>query len=107
MLQYPQGGSFRRHVDDRPGIKIGAHERTDVRRSISFLMYLTPDGWDPAADGGALRFHTAQHGLIDAHARPGTLVLFDSAALPHEVLTTRRERMCVAGWFHERRAGAE
>ena len=104
LLHYPQGGSFRRHVDDRPGIKIGAHGRTDVRRSISFLIYLTRDDWDPAADGGALRFHTAQHGLIDVNPWPGTLAIFDSAKLPHEVLTTRRERMCVAGWFHEVRA---
>ena len=79
LLHYPQGGSFRRHVDDRPGIKIGAHGRTDVRRSISFLIYLTRDDWDPAADGGALRFHTAQHGLIDVNPWPGTLAIFDSA----------------------------
>ena len=31
----------------------------------------------------------------------GTLVLFDSVAVPHEVLPTRRERFAVNGWFHE------
>jgi hypothetical protein len=31
----------------------------------------------------------------------GTLVLFDSVAVPHEVLPTRRERYAVNGWFHE------
>ena len=31
----------------------------------------------------------------------GTLVLFDSVAVPHEVLATRSERYAVNGWFHE------
>ena len=32
----------------------------------------------------------------------GTLVLFDSVAVPHEVLPTLRgERLALAGWFHE------
>ena len=33
----------------------------------------------------------------------GTLVLFDSVSMPHEVLATRgRERYACSGWFHER-----
>jgi hypothetical protein len=31
----------------------------------------------------------------------GTLVLYDSVSLPHEVLPTRSERFAVNGWFHE------
>lgn len=32
----------------------------------------------------------------------GTLVLFDSVAVPHEVLATiGRERFACSGWFHE------
>ena len=31
----------------------------------------------------------------------GTLVMFDSVTLPHQVLTTNRERYGVQGWFHE------
>lgn len=35
--------------------------------------------------------------------RGGTLVLFDSVALPHDVMTTLRgERLALAGWLHER-----
>ena len=30
----------------------------------------------------------------------GALALFDSTALEHEVLPTRRERTCLVGWFH-------
>ncbi len=32
----------------------------------------------------------------------GTLVLFDSVSVPHEVLQTNRERFGVQGWFHEK-----
>ena len=34
---------------------IGNLGRTDVKRSLSLLIYLTDDDWNPAADGGALR----------------------------------------------------
>ena len=50
-------------------------------------------------DGGALRVHsdgTYYEILPDA----GSLVLFDSMAVEHEVRPTRRERTCLIGWFH-------
>lgn len=37
----------------------------------------------------------------DILPRAGTLVVFDSVSLPHEVLVTQRERFGVQGWFHE------
>lgn len=40
--------------------------------------------------------------LEDVNPIGGTLVLFDSVSLPHEVLATRgRERWATSGWFHE------
>ena len=40
--------------------------------------------------------------VIEVAPRGGTLVLFDSVAIPHEVTTTTGgERLAVAGWFHE------
>ena len=40
--------------------------------------------------------------LADVTPAGGTLVLFDSVALPHEVMPTkRRERWATSGWFHE------
>mmetsp|Transcript_25702 Transcript_25702/g.31663 ORF Transcript_25702/g.31663 Transcript_25702/m.31663 type:complete len:407 (+) Transcript_25702:90-1310(+) len=40
--------------------------------------------------------------LEDVEPRGGTLVLFDSVSLPHEVLATKsRERWACSGWFHE------
>jgi hypothetical protein len=49
-------------------------------------------GEDPAAD----------EVTDDIDPMGGTLVLFDSVSLPHEVLATRgRERWATSGWFHE------
>ena len=40
--------------------------------------------------------------LLDVDPLGGTLVLFDSVSLPHEVLATKnRERWACSGWFHE------
>ena len=40
--------------------------------------------------------------VVDVAPTGGTLVVFDSVALPHEVLPSRgRERWAVSGWFHE------
>ena len=40
--------------------------------------------------------------LEDVDPRGGTLVLFDSVSLPHEVLATKNsERWSCSGWFHE------
>jgi Rps23 Pro-64 3,4-dihydroxylase Tpa1-like proline 4-hydroxylase len=40
--------------------------------------------------------------LADVNPIGGTLVIFDSVALPHEVmLTKQRERWATSGWFHE------
>ena len=38
----------------------------------------------------------------DIAPRGGTLVLFDSVSIPHEVLPTKsKERFACSGWFHE------
>lgn len=103
IVLYSPGGSYQRHIDWKPGMAIGNLGRTDVKRSLSLLIYLTDDDWNPAADGGALRVYDpkspASH--IDIHPYPGQLVIFDSSSIPHEVLTTRRARTLLAGWLHE------
>ena len=39
----------------------------------------------------------------DIAPRGGTLVLFDSVSIPHEVLPTKsKERFACSGWFHEK-----
>jgi hypothetical protein len=104
-LTYRPGGSYRRHVDNSTGLTVGSSGRP-VQRSVSFLVYLTPDDWDPTTDGGALRIHAHadQPTAVDVQALPGTLVIFDSSRVPHEVLQTQRTRLVLVGWLQELRA---
>lgn len=44
--------------------------------------------------------------FVDVPPRAGTLVVFDSSAVPHEVLDTKCERLAVAGWFNRPAAGS-
>ena len=85
---YPPGAGYARHLD---------RFRDDDARMISAVLYLN-EGWSPA-DGGQLRLYPDGIDAIDVNPEAGTLVLFRSADLPHEVLPARRERWSVAGWF--------
>lgn len=105
LLGYKAGGSYRRHCDDAAGLTIGQMGR-QVRRSVSVLIYLTDDDWSLEKDGGALRIfppkgYSGPH--VDVPPLPGALVVFDSATIPHEVLTTHRPRVALAGWLQEAR----
>ena len=105
LLGYKAGGSYRRHCDDAPGLSIGQTGR-QVRRSVSVLVYLTDDDWSVERDGGALRVFPPKGSSgphVDVPPLPGSLVVFDSATIPHEVLTTHRPRIAVAGWLQEAR----
>lgn len=85
---YPPGAGYARHLD---------RFRDDDARVISAVLYLN-EGWDPA-DGGQLRLYPDGLDAIDVQPEAGTLVLFRSADLPHEVLPAHCERWSVAGWF--------
>ena len=91
-VRYPEGGFFQRHVDDFVDGD-AAH-----RRSVSFILYLNePELAWRESDGGALRVHPSG---IEYLPDAGSLLLFDSMQVQHEVLPTRRERTCLVGWFH-------
>ena len=92
---YPLGAFYRRHLDQF---------RFDKRRQVSFSFYLNP-AWQPE-DGGCLRLylHTEKPQTIDILPEANTFVLFQSAALEHEVLVTQRTRYAVVGWMKTRPA---
>lgn len=97
ILRYPPGGYYRRHLD------VGAPRV--VRRAVSLLLYLTPDDWG-TADGGQLRVWRPgaaddADAALEVAPSAGTLVLFESAQLPHAVSTCRRERLVMVGWLCE------
>ena len=51
---------------------------------------------------GPEALHPREFAPRDVLPAAGTLVLFDSVTLPHEVLATKsRERFAISGWFHE------
>ncbi len=90
---YPVGAFYRRHVD---------RHRDSNARVISSVFYLNAD-WREE-DGGELLMQDAAGEALFAQAPcGGTLVLFMSADMPHEVLPAARERWSVAGWFRTRR----
>ena len=107
---YPMGGFYRRHTDAVFG-------SASVLRSYSFLIYLNNE-WTEA-DGGCLRLHLdsgigkdflpegEEPNYVDVDPKGGTLVLFRSEQVPHEVLDTKAERMAIVGWYNRPVTGAD
>ena len=108
-VYYPQGGYYRRHRDAVPN-------SASALRKYSLLLYLNPPSWDPIDDAGQLRLHldggnddddrpptnVVRPNYIDVNPLGGTLVLFKSEAIPHEVLNTNAERYALVGWYNRR-----
>lgn len=100
---YPRGGFYRRHRDAIPN-------SASVLRKYSLLLYLNGEDWDPEADAGQLRIHLdgggderppgAEAKYVDVDPLGGTLVLFKSEMIPHEVLDTNSERFALVGWYN-------
>ena len=100
---YPTGGFYRRHRD-------AIENSASVLRKYSLLLYLNRDGWCPEKDAGQLRIHldgggdelaeNAVPNFIDVDPLGGTLVVFKSELIPHEVLDTNSERFALVGWYN-------
>ncbi len=88
---YPPGAFYQKHLD---------RFRDDDRRTLSAVFYLNDD-WQ-AEQGGALRIYPGNAQPQDLLPSAGSLVLFISAELPHEVLPATRERLSLTGWFRRR-----
>lgn len=92
FAHYPAGGFYRRHLDSFRGA---------ANRIVSMVTYLNRD-WREG-DGGELAIYAedADQDRIEAtiHPRAGTMVLFLSEEVPHEVLPAHTDRISIAGWF--------
>ena len=88
---YPPGAFYQKHLD---------RFRDDDRRTVTAVYYLN-EAWQ-TEHGGALRLYLADQTEQDVLPSAGTLVLFISAELPHEVLPATRERLSLTGWFRRR-----
>ncbi len=91
FAMYAPGTTYARHRD-------AFHD--DAARVLSSVLYLN-DAWTER-DGGALRMHFGDEKHLDVYPSAGTLVVFLSAEIEHEVLAAKRERLSVAGWFRRR-----
>lgn len=90
---YPAGAGYGRHVDQ---------PRSRGHRRISLILYLNQD-WR-ASDGGALRCFFASGTYRDIDPIGGRLVAFLTEGREHAVMTTRRPRLSLTGWYREREA---
>ena len=96
-VHYDQSGYYQKHTDD----SIELLDDRNSRRCVSFILYLTPPEapW-PEDGGGELRAYVEDGGHKDFLPLSGSLVLFDSCTVEHEVMPTNRKRTCLIGWFH-------
>jgi SM-20-related protein len=90
---YPVGAFYAPHLD---------RFRDDSRRAISVVLYLN-EQWLPE-HGGALRLHLDAGGH-EITPLGGSLVVFRSDYILHEVLPAARERLSLVGWFRQRGQG--
>ncbi|MFN3235884.1 MAG: 2OG-Fe(II) oxygenase [Pseudomonadales bacterium] len=91
LALYQPGNFYRRHTDAFRG---------ERNRVVSLVAYLN-EGWQPD-QGGELVLYPDNLAPIKVTPEIGTVVLFLSEEIPHEVLTTQRTRFGVAGWFRVR-----
>ncbi len=90
FAHYPPGAFYRRHYDSFRGA---------ANRIVSVVIYLN-DNWKPG-DGGELVLYEPDSDaeIIRVQPRAGTMVLFLSEEIPHEVLPAHTHRTSVSGWF--------
>lgn len=85
---YEQGDFYKRHMDAFRG---------ERNRIVSLVTYLN-EGWQPD-QGGELVLYPPEGEAIRVSPAFGTVALFLSEEIPHEVLPVFRNRYGLAGWF--------
>ena len=86
---YESGGFYKKHVDSLKG---------ERNRIVSTVTYLTP-GWQEGDGGHLVLYNEEGIELTRILPRAGTLAIFMSEDIPHEVLPPLRARCSIAGWF--------
>jgi SM-20-related protein len=88
---YEEGAYYKRHLDAFKGAK---------NRILSTVLYLNEE-WRPE-DGGQLAIYKDDAAIDPVELiqpEGGTLVVFLSEDIPHEVLPALKDRYSIAGWF--------
>ena len=89
---YAPGARYTRHLDRSPH---------GAERVVSIVLYLN-EAWQ-ASDGGELVI-AAEAGEVVVGPAGGTLAVFLSQRIEHEVRVARRARLSLTGWFRRRPA---
>jgi len=101
------GAGYKAHTDSSSYEELGEEMPEDQRRIIAArcltsILYLNEAPWDPSC-GGALRAHRHVHDesgeYVDVSPDGGSLVLFRSRDLRHEVVPSARDRLALTMWF--------
>lgn len=87
--QYEAGGFYKKHIDSLKGAR---------NRIVSSVTYLTPD-WSDSDAGHLVLYDGDEREIQRVLPQAGTLVLFMSEDIPHEVLPPTRPRSSIAGWY--------
>ena len=96
FTHYAKGHFYKKHKDAFKG---------EGNRVLSVVVYLNQH-WSPT-DGGELVIYdnksavssVIDHRTITVNPSFGTIVVFLSEEFPHEVLSAKRDRYSIAGWF--------
>ncbi len=89
---YKPGGFYKRHYDAFKG---------KSNRVLSVIVYLNRD-WITKNAGELVLHRNNALGQLSIKPEFGTLVIFLSEEIPHEVLVTTVDRHSIAGWFSTR-----
>lgn len=88
--RYQKNGFYKKHIDAFEGID---------NRKVSIVLFLN-DFWKTTDKGELMLYVGAQHNeKLLIQPKLGTLVVFLSTEIPHEVLPTNSIRSSIAGWY--------
>ena len=100
---YPGNGTlYKTHIDEpvSDSNDNDNNNRKKKRRRLTCLLYLNDNSLDIENKGGCLRMHLGNDKHFDVKPFGGTLVLFNSQWLPHQVLPTYFNRYAITLWFY-------
>jgi SM-20-related protein len=73
--------------------------KNSINRVVTVVYYLN-ENWNAKSDGGELVMYDDDNNFVKkVLPEADTLVVFLSEKFPHEVLTAKRKRYSIAGWF--------
>lgn len=87
--RYDAGAYYRKHLDAFRGRS---------NRVLTTVAYLNPD-WTSANGGELVLYNGDDTELARLQPNLGAMAIFLSEEFPHEVLTAKRNRFSISGWF--------